>query len=59
MEDWKRVLSAGSTLDPAGLAALAGVDITTDRALLDTIDTIGGIIDEICALTEELEGITV
>ncbi len=59
VEDWKRVLSAGSTLDPAGLAALAGVDITTDRALLDTIDTIGGIIDEICALTEELEGITV
>jgi oligoendopeptidase F len=35
----ERVLSAGSTLDPAGLAALAGVDITTDRALLDTIDT--------------------
>jgi hypothetical protein len=26
---------------------MAGVDITTDAALLDTIDYIGGIIDEI------------
>jgi hypothetical protein len=39
-----------------GLAALAKVDITTDQPLLDTIATIGSIIDEICTLTEELEG---
>lgn len=56
VEDWKKVLRAGSTLDPVGLAALAGIDITTDGPLLDTIETIGGYIDEICALTEELEG---
>ncbi|SFQ06697.1 oligoendopeptidase F [Lachnospiraceae bacterium XBB1006] len=55
VEDWKKVLSSGSTLDPIGLAALAKVDITTDGPLLDTIDYIGGIIDEICNLTEELE----
>ncbi len=55
IEDWKKVLAAGSTLDPVGLAALAGIDITTDAPLLDTIETIGGMIDEICRLTEELE----
>lgn len=55
IEDWKKVLAAGSTLDPVGLAALAGIDITTDAPLLDTIDTIGAMIDEICQLTEELQ----
>ena len=54
VEDWKKVLRAGGTLDPAELAALAGVDITTDAPLIDTIETIGGMIDEICRLTEEL-----
>ena len=37
VEDWIRVLKAGNTLDPIGLAALAKVDITTDAPLLDTI----------------------
>ena len=37
------------------LAALAKVDITTDAPLLDTIETIGDMIDEICRLTDELE----
>ena len=55
VDDWKKVLDAGSTLDPVGLAALARVDITTDTPLLDTIDTIGGIIDDIEKLTNELE----
>ncbi len=55
IEDWKKVLTAGGTLAPVELAALAGIDITTDAPLLDTIETIGGYIDEICALTEELE----
>ncbi len=55
VEDWKKVLAAGSTLDPADLSALAGVDITTDTPLSDTISYIGGIIDEIERLTEELE----
>ena len=59
VEDWKKVLSAGSTLDPAGLAALAGIDITTDLPLKRTIDSIGAMIDEICAITEELDGIHV
>ncbi len=54
IEDWKKVLAAGSTLAPVELAALAGIDITTDEPLLDTIETIGGMIDEICRLTEQL-----
>lgn len=54
VEDWKKVLAAGSTLTPMELAKLAGVDISTDAPLLDTIDTIGQIIDDICRLTEEL-----
>lgn len=54
VEDWKKVLAAGSTLDPAGLARLAGIDITTDAPLLDTIDYIGQIIGEIERLTEEI-----
>lgn len=54
VEDWKKVLAAGSTKTPVELAALAGIDITTDAPLLDTIETIGSMIDEICELTEEL-----
>lgn len=54
IEDWKKVLAAGSTLTPVELAALAGIDITTDAPLLDTIETIGSMIDEICELTEEI-----
>ncbi len=55
VEDWKKVLAAGSTLDPVGLAGLAGIDITTDAPLLDTIEYIGSMVDEIEKLTEELE----
>ena len=52
--DWKKALAAGSTLDPVGLAKMAGIDITTDKPLLDTIAHIGKMIDEIETLTEEL-----
>ena len=49
VDDWKKVLQAGSTKDPVGLAALAGVDISGDQPLLDTIAYIGSLIDEIAA----------
>ncbi len=55
VDDWKNVLKAGGTKTPVELAAMAGIDITTDAPLLDTIETIGAMIDEICELTEELE----
>lgn len=56
IDDWREVLKAGSTKTPVELAKMAGVDITTDKPLLDTIEHIGNIIDEIISLTEEIEG---
>ncbi len=55
VEDWKKVLAAGATMDPVELAGMAGIDITTDAPLLNTIEYIGGIIDEIGKLTTEME----
>lgn len=54
IEDWRKVLEAGASKTPVELAKMAGVDITTDKPLLDTIDYIGSIIDEIVKLTEEI-----
>ena len=56
LDDWKEVLKAGGTKTPVELAKMAGVDITTDEPLLNTIAHIGKIIDEIIELTEEIEG---
>lgn len=55
IDDWREVLKAGGTKTPVELAKMAGVDITTDKPLLDTIEHIGDIIDEIIKLTDELE----
>lgn len=57
IDDWRAVLMAGGTKTPVELAKMAGVDITTEKPLLNTIEHIGSIIDEIVKLTEELEGI--
>lgn len=57
VEDWRAVLKAGGTKTPVELAKMAGVDITTEKPLLNTIEHIGNIIDEIVKLTEEIEGI--
>lgn len=56
IEDWRNVLKAGASKTSVELAKMAGVDITTDKPLLDTIEYIGSIIDEIVKLTEEIEG---
>lgn len=56
IDDWREVLKAGSTKTPVELAKMAGVDITTEKPLLDTIEHIGNIIDEIVKLTEEIDG---
>lgn len=55
---WRAMLEAGSTRGPLGLAATAGIDLSTPDALEHTIAYISGIIDEIAALTEEIDGIT-
>lgn len=54
-KEWRQALLAGSTKTPVELAQMAGVDITTDEALLDTIEYIGSIIDQMITLTDELE----
>lgn len=54
IDDWRAVLMAGGTKTPVELAKMAGVDITTEKPLLNTIEHIGNIIDEIINLTEEL-----
>ncbi|MGH4052878.1 MAG: oligoendopeptidase F [Clostridium sp.] len=55
VDDWRKVLKAGGTKTPIELAKMAGVDITTEKPLLDTIEHIGNIIDELVKLTEEME----
>ena len=59
VNDWKAFLSTGGREDPVGLARIAGFDITTDGPLNATIDYIGHLIDEICRLTEDIDGIRV
>lgn len=55
LDDWMEVLKAGGTKSPIELAQMAGVDITTETPLLNTIEHIGNLIDEIIKLSEELE----
>ena len=55
--DWKKFLAAGGSLPPMEMAKLAGVDLSTDGPLNATVDYIGALIDEICKLTEEIDGI--
>ena len=45
--DWIKMLKLGGTLKPEALAKEAGVDITTDAALKETIAWIGQLVDEI------------
>ncbi|MFC3418267.1 oligoendopeptidase F [Salinicoccus hispanicus] len=56
VDDWLKVLNAGGTEDPVELARMGGVDITTEQPLRDTIDYIGELVDQLEALTEEIEG---
>ena len=58
VEDWKKFLAAGGSVPPVEMAGIAGFDITTDGPLKTTIDYIGSLIDEICRLTEEIDGIS-
>ncbi|MBD7913241.1 oligoendopeptidase F [Clostridium cibarium] len=55
IDDWRKVLKEGGTKTPIELAKMAGVDISTDKPLIDTVYYIGSIVDEIIKLTEEIE----
>ena len=54
VSDWKKALRAGSTVTPMEFARMSGVDISTDKPLLDMIGYIGSMIDEMCELTDRL-----
>ncbi len=55
VDDWIKVLKAGGTKNPVELAKMAGVDITTDQPLKETITFIGSLIDQLEELTAEIE----
>lgn len=55
VDEWLDVLKAGGTKTPVELAQMAGVDITTEEPLRDTIAYIGELIDELVTLTKEIE----
>lgn len=58
VDDWLKVLQAGGTKTPAELSKMAGVDITTDQPLRNTIAYIGDLIDQLVQLTEEINSET-
>lgn len=51
VQDWLKALKAGGTVTPIEFAALAGVDITTETPLRNTIAYIGQLIDKIAELS--------
>lgn len=57
VDEWLEVLKAGGTKSPAELSKMAGVDITTDKPLRDTIAYIGDLIDQLVELTEEIDAV--
>jgi len=59
VDQWLEVLQAGGTKSPVELAQMAGVDVTTDQPLRDTIAYIGELIAELEKLTEEIDAATV
>nr|WP_198337220.1 oligoendopeptidase F [Macrococcus sp. IME1552] len=55
VQEWTEVLKKGGSLPPVELANMAGIDLTTDAPLKETIAYIGSLIDELEKLTEEIE----
>lgn len=56
VDEWLEVLKTGGKETPVDLAKMAGIDITTDAPLKNTIKYIGELVDELEKLTEEIEG---
>ncbi|ULG73294.1 oligoendopeptidase F [Macrococcus brunensis] len=54
VQDWIEVLKAGGSKTPVELAKMAGIDLTTDAPLKETIAYIGSLVDELEKLTEEI-----
>lgn len=54
VDDWLKFLALGGQLKPAEATKVAGVDITTTKALDDTIHYLNESVDRIIALTKEM-----
>ncbi|MDH8978136.1 oligoendopeptidase F [Staphylococcus epidermidis] len=55
VDRWLKTLQAGSSQSPIELAQIAGVDITTDAPLKETINYISNLVDELEVLTYQIE----
>ncbi len=55
VNDWIEVLKAGGSKPPVELAKMAGIDLTTDAPLKETIAYIGSLVNELEKLTEEID----
>lgn len=55
VDNWLEFLALGDKLEPAEAAQVAGVDITTDKPLNDTIDYLNQTVDRIIELTQAIE----
>lgn len=55
VNEWLEVLKAGGSKKPVELAAMVGIDLTTDAPLKETIAYIGELVDELEKLTDEIE----
>ena len=55
VDEWLAVLQAGGTKSPVELAKMAGVDVTTDQPLRDTITYIGDLISQLEQLTTQID----
>ena len=54
-EDWVEVLKMGGSKTAEELAKAAGVDVSTDEPLRNTIETIGDYVQELICLTNRLD----
>ncbi|WP_213482726.1 oligoendopeptidase F [Staphylococcus epidermidis] len=55
VDRWLKTLQAGGSLSPIELAQIAGVDITTDAPLKETINYISNLVDELEVLTYQIK----
>ena len=55
VDRWLKTLQAGGSQSPIELAQIAGVDITTDAPLKETINYISNLVDELEILTYQIE----
>lgn len=55
VDRWLKTLQVGGSQSPIELAQIAGVDITTDAPLKETINYISNLVDELEVLTYQIE----